>query len=323
MLVVVSIIGILVAISVPIFTNVKNKAKEAEVKSNLHSIQKALEIYATDNQGFYPPWIYGGDFTDSWAADQRTWDKLTANGGIVIGEGAKTTSKPGWVEAAGPGDGDSLIIGGYLDNLSYPRNPFTERSNYDSAGNPRLQPINQRSNNVVSQRDVAGRTNTLMWEISGGPPKYNDPLPNGHPGWQYLFPVMRHNPTTNQVSGSGAINHSPVMIGNFYYYSINKNNVSWGYYNPLNVDTTVDVTLREPPIYVTGYILVGYGSIRTDGMDIYDAYGEFKEHCRTAPSGGAPNQPINNGVGGPDGIPDGAIIALSNSTQVEAGEMNN
>ena len=322
LLVVIGIIGVLAAISVPIFSNVKNKAKEAEVKSNLHTIQKALEIYATDNQGFYPPWIYGGDFTDSWTAGQRTWDKLTANGGVEIGDG-NATSVPSWVETAGPGDGDALIIGGYLDNFSYPKNPFTVRANLDSTSNSQLQPIAQRSGSVTSQRDIAGRNNNLMWEISGGPPKYSAPLPNGHPGWQYLYPVMKHDPDTNQITGAGARMHSQVMIGNFYYYSLNKNNVSWGFYNPLNVDASIDVSLREPPIYVTGYILVGYGSIRTDGMDVYDVYGDFKEHCRLATSGGGPNQPINSAAGGPDGIPDGAVIALSNSVRVEAGDMTN
>ncbi|MCD6120119.1 type II secretion system protein [bacterium] len=322
MLVVILIIGILVAIAVPNFTRIKDKAREAEVKANLHNIQLALERYATDNQGVFPPWLYGGDFTDSWVADQRTWDKLTAGSGVEIG-GETTTSVPGWVEVAGAGDGDALVMGGYIRNYTYPENPFFARANRDTVDDPLANPVSQRSDSSTSNRDVGGRTNTIMWEISGGPPKNGDPTPNGHPGWKYLFPVQKHNPTTNEITPSGTVEHAPLMIGNFYYYSINRNNKSWGDYDPNWVDTTVDASLREPPIWVDGFILVGYGSLQNDGQDIYDVYGEFKHHCRTADAGGGPNQPINSGTGGPDGIPDGAILVISSDKSIESAEMNN
>ncbi|MCC7477766.1 type II secretion system protein, partial [bacterium] len=46
LLVVIVIIGILVAIALPNFIKIKDKAKEAEVKQNCHAIQLALERYA-------------------------------------------------------------------------------------------------------------------------------------------------------------------------------------------------------------------------------------------------------------------------------------
>lgn len=61
LLVVIVIIGILVAIALPNFIKIKDKAKEAEVKQNLHSIQLAIERYATDADGNYPFYIFGGD----------------------------------------------------------------------------------------------------------------------------------------------------------------------------------------------------------------------------------------------------------------------
>jgi prepilin-type N-terminal cleavage/methylation domain-containing protein len=322
MLVVILIIGILVAIAVPNFQKVKAKAKEAEVKQNLSNIQKALEVYATDNQGVYPPWLTGGDPTDSWACDARTWSKITAGNGIEMGE-EMVTSVPGWVEVANSGDGDALIMGGYLENFSYPKNPFLTHTNVDRADAAGIAQINQVSDSTTSRRDVAGSSNTIMWEISGGAPKNSAPLPNGHPGWKFLYPVQKHDPATNQISNSGTIAHSPVMLGNFYYYTINRNSVSWGKYDPNSIDTTVDPSLREPPIWVEGYILVGYGSAFTDGQDVYDVFGEFAPHCRTAISGGAANQPINAGAGGPDGIPDGVVITLSSSEHPESSQMNN
>jgi len=61
LLVVIVIIGILVAIALPNFIKIKDKAREAEVKQNLHAIQLGLERYSTDNDGNYPFYVYGGD----------------------------------------------------------------------------------------------------------------------------------------------------------------------------------------------------------------------------------------------------------------------
>ncbi|MCB1220464.1 MAG: prepilin-type N-terminal cleavage/methylation domain-containing protein [Planctomycetales bacterium] len=61
LLVVVVIIGILVAIALPNFIKIKDKAREAEVKQNLHAIQLSLERYSTDEDGIYPFCLYGGE----------------------------------------------------------------------------------------------------------------------------------------------------------------------------------------------------------------------------------------------------------------------
>ena len=61
LLVVIVIIGILAAIALPNFIKARNKAREAEVKSNVHSIQIALERYAVDTGGGYPPFLIGAE----------------------------------------------------------------------------------------------------------------------------------------------------------------------------------------------------------------------------------------------------------------------
>lgn len=317
LLVVILVIGILVGIAIPGYNHVKDKAREVEVKNNLHGIQLALERYATDNYGVYPPWLYGGDFSDSWTLSQEAWDKLTDGDGIDIG-GQMATSTPGWVEVAEPGDGDALLEGGYLE--TYPRNPFTSKNSPDRISGPARNPIAQRSDGSTSNRDTGGAQNNLMWEISGGPPKNQGALPTNHPGWKYLFPVLRHDPDTNEYdpNGPGDREHSMALVGNFYYYSLNRNNASWGDYNPFNVDTNVDPSLQEPPIWVDGYILVAYGARGNKGWDVYDPYGEFADHYRTADAGGF--SPVNTGPGGPDGLADGAIMVLSTSRDVERSE---
>jgi len=65
LLVVITIIGILAAIALPNYIKAKDKAKEAEVKAGCHTIQIALERYATDHSGIYPNYILGGD-TRGW-----------------------------------------------------------------------------------------------------------------------------------------------------------------------------------------------------------------------------------------------------------------
>jgi type IV pilus assembly protein PilA len=53
LLVVMLILGILAAIALPAFFNQKEKAGDAKAKETAHSVQVALETYATDSGGTY------------------------------------------------------------------------------------------------------------------------------------------------------------------------------------------------------------------------------------------------------------------------------
>ncbi|MBM3258913.1 MAG: type II secretion system protein [Candidatus Sericytochromatia bacterium] len=54
LLVVVVIIGILASVAVPNFMGAQDKAKNAGVQANAHSVQMALEQYGVDQAGVYP-----------------------------------------------------------------------------------------------------------------------------------------------------------------------------------------------------------------------------------------------------------------------------
>jgi len=54
LMIVVVIIGILAAIAIPNFVQMQARAKEAAVKSNMHTTQLAAEDYAVRNDGDYP-----------------------------------------------------------------------------------------------------------------------------------------------------------------------------------------------------------------------------------------------------------------------------
>jgi prepilin-type N-terminal cleavage/methylation domain-containing protein len=54
LMIVVVIIGILAAIAIPNFMGMTNRAKVAQVKSTMHTVQVTVEDFATRNNGQYP-----------------------------------------------------------------------------------------------------------------------------------------------------------------------------------------------------------------------------------------------------------------------------
>ena len=54
LMIVVLIIGILAAIAIPNFVSMQDRAKEGAVKSNMHTLQLAIEDFAVTNDGVYP-----------------------------------------------------------------------------------------------------------------------------------------------------------------------------------------------------------------------------------------------------------------------------
>src|ERR1041384_8079149 len=106
LLVVIVIIGILAAIALPNYIKVKEKAKEAEVKANLHNIQLSVERFAVDTEGAYPQYLIGGEPKFSGTVTPGTANAFT---NIQEVEPTERCSDP-------------LIRRGYVD--AYPRNPF-------------------------------------------------------------------------------------------------------------------------------------------------------------------------------------------------------
>lgn len=54
LMIVVIILGILVAIALPLFNNMTNQARVAQVKSTMHTVQVTVEDFASRNDGVYP-----------------------------------------------------------------------------------------------------------------------------------------------------------------------------------------------------------------------------------------------------------------------------
>ncbi len=310
LLVVIVIIGILVAIALPNFIKVREKAKEAEVKQNLHAIQLAVERYSTDNSyGSYPNYILGGDWTDSKTINEEYYyySQLT----LVDYPAWKGTAP----EFAPEGNGDTLIMEGYMS--TYPKNPFIKRGNLVPR---RLIHNCGWGSDPVWDRVIGGDDNTKMVEVFGPPPawifwSFNmagdlfviPPYPDLVDAEGLWASRVTKDPTAEEFRQPG----SRLLVGNFSYVA-RLNQLCWLAFN-MSHD-------------VVGYTLAAYGTLRNLGQDVYDRHGEYYPRQRTAscalanffsipnmlPCQTDPAQPNSRTIsrGGPDGQPDGAIIVL-------------
>lgn len=269
LLVVVVIIGILVAIALPNFIKIKDKAREAEVKQNLHAIQLAIERYATDYDGIYPYFLYGGESlfnvgtanalapnyqwraynptniyqpfdmfwltTDTWDYNDTAWGNLTDQQDIDSGFG------------------DTLEYEGYMPK--YPRNPFQVGSASKVFGIDSLQ------TNFRDHACFGGYNGDLMWNnawFSEAP--------------QYMF--------------FSSADYEPVRTeyqGNFSYHARWSDEATnydhFLYQIPYHSDAFVIGDIAPPlddvnniaSLDVAGYDLTALGSERTKGQDLDDS----------------------------------------------------
>jgi len=262
LLVVITIIGILAAIALPNYIKAKDKAKEAEVKANCHTIQIALERYATDHSGAYPNYILGGD--------TRGWDERS---------GCRALTLPNSENARPPRD--PLIHYAYV--ASYPNNPFIDPGEGVTSviawtgasldlgdGDIRFGWNGEIMGNTLddprflfSAVGVPTRLQYTMYPVGSAMiGVLNSSSPNsfycmgGLPQWS------RDNIGESDLEGEAIKAFWP---GQFFYRSGGDFFVA----NPLNVEgPEYENIWGWPYMRVNKYILGGYGSPRTDGMDV-------------------------------------------------------
>ena len=308
LLLVVSIIAILAAIALPNYVKIKDKAKEAEAKANLHNIQTVLERFAVDQDGIYPPYLIGGD---------NEWMELNY---LEDGKVSRV-----YHESPAQQCSDPLLRSGYVD--SYPRNPFVReqvpvqllqaqvgdplRSSY-SEGRQMGTRFGARSN-VMGQALCDARW--LFWT-------YHD--------YDHAKDVERNTWTNVQYEfydcWAGNV-HTPHLPGSFLYKSI-------GELVPLPTERkyTTDFQVSHPiiskdpekpdeaviPLATTSYMLGAWGGARTKGQDLL---GEeplviFSVHLdgnEQLPAADLPYTPITGTL-----IPGTPVVAPSGSRKVEA-----
>jgi len=299
----------------PGFGQSREKSREAEVKSNIHSIQIGLERYAVDSGGIYPLILYGGDATDTFATSRSYIDYPPID-------------FPDYVPFRG--DYDALLEYGYL--AQYPRNPFLEDYDIEQFGkiltNPGENGFEQGLEHMLGRvniwarprdrskeyirRDVGGEPGNLMWDISEG---------QRHAPWPI---IVVPTPVT---SPTGFINPKPGVFfenagtfnddfqfwltpGNFYYYALFDGIGNYSSFVDTDGDGFGDI---EYPIQgaVIGFKLAGYGFIRNPGQDVYNLFGDYPERSLFTLNEPARSlNDISDVYVGPDGRRDGVIIVV-------------
>ncbi|HYE77243.1 MAG TPA: type II secretion system protein [bacterium] len=218
LLVVIVIIGILAAIALPNFIKARNKAREAEVKANIHSIQIALERYSVDTGGIYPTYLIGGARDNNLLERFRNTTDANATFPRHASPGIGALSAGGHTQGVTPYalvrrsngaidflNGDALLVYGYLSE--YPKNPFARADsglwNGDPIGNTNLRGLwpygggdGTRMFDLSFGFGDAPQTDYVLYSIEGleeqEPNKYSDPDLDA-PGNFYYHPTFADN----------------------------------------------------------------------------------------------------------------------------------
>jgi prepilin-type N-terminal cleavage/methylation domain-containing protein len=338
LLVVIVIIGILVAIALPNFVKIKDKAKEAEVKQNLHAIQLALERYSTDADGTYPYFLYGGSALFNMATASNIGGGITAY--MYQGDGAQRILHPfdmfrlntntwdyndtNWQAMRDQSDaleapfGDSLAYEGYLPK--YPGNPF-------AVGTPAQRTYGMDANNWNWRH-------FYCWGGDDGHKMWNA-------GWPSELPLY-HQFTNNDQDTDDLIKLE--HPGNFGYHARWSDGVTnIGHirlqrtFNPQSyAPSTNRVPLNDQnevsSLDVAGYDLTAVGAPRTKGDDldnsvIYISWHHFRTGYLTL--GQERNPHVQQNQYGDndqfaerpvsDGVPDFTIIHLASGLDKKSG----
>lgn len=268
-LVLLPILGILAAIALPNFVKVNQKAKEAEVKQDLHAIQLALERYRTD-KGNYPAYLYGGDSqlnigtvnyynpagrpgTDYWDQPLRVpYDKFAVESEGLDYRDAK------WEDLAAGNPqtlfGDPVQAEGYMPK--FPSNPFMVKDEgrrfslaaLESGGDSGYGCYGGRDGRQMFNLGPFGELPQLKLDVDGSSEHRLD-----FPGEFYFHPRWQDK-KTNAGHLKAAQADNP------------------GSWVPADVKDTckglLDDSAEVQSDTVDGYDLLAFGSVRTMGMDM-------------------------------------------------------
>jgi type II secretory pathway pseudopilin PulG len=242
----------------PGYTLLKDDAKEAEVKQNLHSIQLALERYSTDNLGLYPFFLYGGDAfcnvgTAAALAGKAVVPSSSPRANPFDTFWPKEYKKHGQFGNPTAAFGDSLIFEGYL--TSYPKNPFLSQRLATKFSKSGLLPDNRTH---ISFAGCGGMDGDAMFNV----------------GWLGEFPAV------NVCRKEGDSNRTYLDFpGQFYYHprfadggTVTEHNAAQsssrktdGFIPP---GATVQRDYELIATDVCAYDLIALGDPADEGMDV-------------------------------------------------------
>ncbi|MCB1220466.1 MAG: hypothetical protein H7A35_14915 [Planctomycetales bacterium] len=238
--------------------------RQKNVRDNIHQIQLAIERYATDQDGVYPYFLYGGELNCNLGTVNgvnTAYQHSGYPGGRIIqpfdpanlASGGAGYGGANWSDlAAGRGDhayGDALQTGGYLPQ--YPRNPF------QATGGNRFG-LSALNTTNYDQACFGGRSGVLSWNLA----------------WfgeaQQLMDMQSNDPRTVRIDFPGSFAYLPrwsddVSNNGHLGYQISATGVATTFtpeiVPPLGQQDSANVASLD----VAGYDLLGFGSDRDKG----------------------------------------------------------
>lgn len=309
----------------------RDKSREAEVKSNLHDIQMAVERFAVDSGGFYPYILYGGDETDTFASIKAPLNPDTDQTYYYPPE---DPDYKGFRD-----DVDVLIQNGYLS--AYPENPFMDEMsgnriltdpanngfgplefmpevNFKSRTNIWATPFDRGTTYV--RRLVGGANGNLMWDVSEGQRHAPWPVilvPDPDPHWTgYINPAVTDSDKIRKFYAGAQGYQFPLTPGNFYYYAIFDKLASYSMF--VYEGDSIDI---DQPVtgHAIGYNICAYGAPTYLGEDVYNLWGDFESGSFMAVNEkieGENPSPEDFYIG-PDGRPDGVIHVVTSRVEID------
>lgn len=277
LLVVITVIGVLIALAVPNVTKLKIKAKETKVMAGVHTIQAALETFASNHDGLYPglavPASDDIDGVDPFRTNSGYLSmRALIGGGAVKPENPNLDFLDGFYFRPDPGPPpvppfqvpDRLISDGALD--IYPENPF--RTNITGVTDQAIPMMNIFGIEFLS---LPNPGDPDYFQGNPAPVRLCEPLWFGADGdattitprGQYDFPVMgpdvryrgdyrnglRYDPDADWKITRAEIQQTGFPEGYFAYIPL----------DPVQTDPTAPDFMR----YCRNYWIIVYGSSET------------------------------------------------------------
>ena len=311
LLIVIAAAAILAGFLAPGFLKYKTEAREAEVKVGLHVIQLALERYNVDSVGTYPEYLIGGE------GSYTVLDERGRFAGIQECPDHSLLS-------------DALLRGGYLE--AYPKNPFARRAEVHAMQVKHDDPLRNGTEEAKRHGTRFGPYCTLMGNVLADF-RYTEFTVFGDDGAQSVFPTYAD--VEYPCFDMWTSNHpTPFLPGEFFYKVAGVVVVAGPEEAERAKFEPVQASVTEL------YMLGGYGSIRTRGIDVLgpeiDIIFRFRQDGTYTPECAVPMWTRSSttlkdsddrflgspyglsdscctsqfGYGSPNGIPDSIILVL-------------
>lgn len=287
LLVVVTIIGILIAIAVPNYTKIKNKARDTQVRAGITTIINALANYQQNHDGLYPgtalPMVGTGGGAAFYVEDAAHGLPYFGMRGIIGGGLVRPEDptlyfldafyfQPKTDGSAPPQLPDRLVADGSID--SYPTNPFRLNiQGVTDAGVPMMNIFglefvwagsDRRNNTELTLQDLNLDYTNLYGEF--GPGNYSFPDRAEDLFWEEgLDPNVAVPSNANNLRWDRNGDNRYTVEDEQTMFTFPTGDFAYIPLDPIQTDIGADDFMR----FCKNYWIIGYGSTDTAKVNKY------------------------------------------------------